>query len=451
LGRIQHLMRSVERQPVRWLGGIFAAALLLRGLALWLTLDTPAAGDEPELYMRSVRLAWGGGFADDAGRAPGLLVFYAAAFHLLETAPFAAKLANGLVSSLTVLPIYAIGRRFGGSQVGLLAAAGVAFYPTFVAFSHFLWSAPLYMLLVAWGVAILLRAVDEPRPIWLAAAGVVLGASALVKEAGLLFPLAAVAWVVWRERDDVARAALRTGVLTSAIVLTLAPWVIHVNEPGQPFVLVTRTGSMNLFIGNHPLSHGHGMREYPNLGATRLDVERVARERAWAEIRERMPGWPLEKLATEVPRFFTPTSFAVRRLLAAPDDPGGWGYRFRFAWGDRRDARVAAVVPVVASYGVVALAGVAGLVLAQRRDLATLFGLFIASQIAPSVVTFAMSRFRLASMLFLILGAAAFAASGRRDIGEASLARRATAVGTVLLVLLFICMDYRAVLESTGR
>jgi len=433
------------------LGWIFVVALVLRAWAMWWTLDTLPAGDEPEFYARAIRLARGGGFAPDAGRAPGLLVFYAAAFQVLAPAPWAAKTVNVLVSSLTVLPVYAIGRHLGGARLGLLAALGVALYPTFVAFSHFLWSAPLYMLLVAWGVAMLLRGMTAPGPGWLVAAGVVLGMSALVKEAGLLFPLVAALWVAWQERADLARAAMRSGVLAGAFVLTILPWAIHINEPGLPFALVTRSAGMNLFIGNHPRSHGHAIEEYPTLGDTPLEAEVVARERAWAQIRARMPGWPFEKLVVEVPRFFTPTSFAVRRLLAAPDDPGGWGYRFRFAWADRQGVRVAAVVLVVASYVVVALAGVGGLVLSRRRDLAALFGLFVASQILPSVVTFAMSRFRLASMIFLILGAASLALFGRRDLAEASTLRRAAAIALTLLVLLMIGLDHRAVLESTGR
>ena len=46
--------------------------------------------------------------------------------------------------------------------------------------------------------------------------------------------------------------------LTCGAAVVLVPWVVHIQRPDLPFALVTRTGYMNLFIGNHPVSHGHG-------------------------------------------------------------------------------------------------------------------------------------------------------------------------------------------------
>jgi 4-amino-4-deoxy-L-arabinose transferase-like glycosyltransferase len=450
------------------MAAVFFVALALRIAALVATRPTGPAGDELELFVRAARMVTGPPIADDTARAPGILYFYASAFHALWPALIVAKAANVLVSSLTVWPAYWIGRQFGGVrqtdaargaepipdregvQVGLLAAAGVALYPTFIAFSHFVWSEPLFILLSSSGVALLVRARGGDRLLDYALAGSMLGLAALTKESGVLFvPLAAI-YLYLLDRAQPRRAALRALSLSFAFGLVLLPWTLHINEPGQPFALVTRTGYMNLFVGNHPRGAGQGMREYPELAPTRLEAEEVARDRALAEIRSRGPAWPLEKLVSEVPRFFAPTSFAVRRLLSEPGAEGSWGYRFAFELGNRRGPRIAAVVVVVASYMAVALAGVAGLALARRRDLAGLFLVFVASQLAPSIVMFSMSRFRLPSMFFLIIAAASLGVSGRRDFAAASPRRRAWALGSTLAMGLLIAVGYESVLRPTG-
>jgi hypothetical protein len=208
---------------------------------------------------------------------------------------------------------------------------------------------------------------------------------------------------------------------------------------------------MNLFIGNHPISRYQGMQEYGSLSANPLEIDTIARERAIGSILSRLPAWPLEKLAEEGPRFFTPTSFAVRRLLAPEGGGGGWRYRLALPFGEAPTFRALAVAGVVAAYVGVLLAGAAGWVLARRRDLSALFGLFLFAQLLPSIVTFSMSRFRLPSMLFFILGAALLGTGGRQDWKSASLARRGLALAAVAGLIACLGLDYESVLASSGR
>jgi 4-amino-4-deoxy-L-arabinose transferase-like glycosyltransferase len=447
-------MAWLDDRPAAGVAAIFALALGVRLGALALTHRTLPAGDELELFVRAARAVTGPPIEDDAARAPGLLVFYATAFRLFTVHAIVAKLANCSVSALTVVPVAWIGRQVGGARVGVLAALGVALYPTYVAFSHFLWPAPLYILLVTTGVAALLRLAARRGRRALAGlgvAGALLGASALVKESGVFFLPVAALWVVWRGRRDLRHAAVQGAVVALAAAVVVVPWVVHVQRPDLPFALITRTGYMNLFIGNHPQGHGIGMAEYPTLGPTRLEAEDVARERALAEIRRRLPWWPIEKIAVEVPRFFTPTSFAVRRLLMPPGDPGGWGYRMTWPVLDRPVPRAVCAGVVVAAYGLALGLGAAGLVLARRTDATLLFAAFIAAQLLPSIATFAMSRFRLASMTFFIVGAASLLARGRSDWAAATPRRRTLAVACAVALLALAGLDYEAALESTGR
>ena len=445
---------SLDGPPVLKLLGLVGLALAIRVGAWAITEPTGPAGDEGDWLLRAARIARGDPWPDDGARAPGLIFFYVVAFKVAGISIGVAKCANVLVSALTVWPVYEIGRRLGGGRVGSAAALAVAFYPTFIAFSHFLWPAPLYIFLLATGVAALLVGVEKEgreRGLWLAGAGVFLGLSALVKESGLGFPVAAAFWVVWRCRRDRLGGWISGLWVAGLATLVLLPWVMSLQRPDQPFALVTRTGYMNLYVGNHPHGHGVGMREYPGLGATPREAQAIARDRAFSWIQSRGLAWPWEKVVKELPRFFTPTSFAIRRLLAEPDSPGGWRYHLVPAWIDFPWIRGAMVASVVVSYLAALVLGSMGLILAQRREVVTLFGLFIATQLLPSIVMFSMSRFRLATMTFLLIGAGQFLVRGRLDWSGASPLRRNVAAGTALILLGLAAIDASAVLESTGR
>jgi 4-amino-4-deoxy-L-arabinose transferase-like glycosyltransferase len=454
VGRKGHsgVLGDATSRPGRALALIFLGALALRLGALWISLDTPLAGDEPQYFARAVRRFLGASDIGDGARAPGAIAAYAAGFRGLGISVLAAKLVNVLASSLTVLPAYWIGRSWGGVAAGLLGALGVALYPNFIAFSHFLWSEPLYIFWLAAAVALLVAGrgpVSWGRAL---GAGVLLGVSALTKESGLVFVPLAAGWVAWQTWKPSPRAAAGRGAcLLAGAALVIGPWVAHINAPGLPGALITRTGGMNLFIGNHPISHFRGMYEYPRLAADPIEAERLARARALESIRHRLPNWPLEKLAEEGPRFFTPTSFAVRRLLAPPESAGGWRYQLALPFGETPALRGALVVGVVAAYAGVLLMGAVGWVLARRKDLSALFGLFLVAQVLPSIVTFSMSRFRLPVMLFFILGAGVWVAEGRADWASASWGRRGLALAAFAGLLVCMGLDYESVLSSSGH
>lgn len=439
------------RPRVPWLALVVVAGACVRLLALLATQPTLPAGDEWDYFVRAGRLALGEPLEEPAARAPGAVLFYAAVFRLFHPSLLIAKLANVVLSSATLIPVHRLGRSLAGERAGLVAAGLAAFYPTFLTFSHGLWSEPLYLLLVAWGCVWIVRQLEAPAGWRPAAIGVVLALAALTREAGLLFPPLAALFLLWRRRRLGGNGLGEAAGLVLACVLTILPWTLHIQRPGEPFALVTRSSYMNLFIGNNPESMGWGLQQYPKLAASPGEREAKAREIALAHIASRLPWWPLEKTLEQVPRFFTPTSFAVRRLQMPAGDPGHWGYRFRWSWLDGSGTRWALIAISVGVYALVTLAGAAGLLLARRRDLAALFALFIASQILPVIVTFAISRFRLASMLFLILGCASLGVHARQDWRAASLLRRSLAGVAVVALLACMAMDFESVLRFTGN
>ena len=156
-----------------------------------------------------------------------------------------------------------------------------------------------------------------------------------------------------------------------------------------------------------------------------------------------MPWWPFEEAAEEIPDFFSPTSFAVQRLLISPDDPwvlkAAWAYQLRWQT-DNTGLRTAVAGIVVLSYALALVLGAAGLALSPRRDLKALFGLFILSQILPAVAAFAISRFRLACMAVFLVGTAWLLTKGRDAWRVAPRQRRIAAATISAAFLLMLCL-----------
>lgn len=388
-----------------------------------------------------------------------LAVRVTALFHTFGLSATVARAGNVVLGAALVLPIFALGRTLGGARVGLLAAAIAALYPNFVAFSHYLWTETLYSLLICTGLALLASSAAR-RALWKSlTAGALFGAAALTREVGAVFPLFAACWLLWLERSAWRRGLLHAGSFVVVVVLVALPWTLYINGRGEAFALLGRTTGMNLYVGNAaPFVPEPGAAPVPpeehfyELGSNLYERERVAAELAWMAIRERMPAWPFEKLASELPRTFTPTSFAVRRLLVEPRPlpeslDGTWAYRTRWTALDARPVRIAAAVTVVGSYVVVAILGAGGLVLAQRRALAALFGLFVASQLLPVVLSFGLSRFRLPSMALFVVGAASLVVCGRSDWGAASRARRGAAIVAMGVMVVVIASRWGAALD----
>ncbi len=443
---------SAHGAELKLLGAVLLAALGLRAFVLFAIEPTPLAGDELDYYQRAVRTVLEGRLGHSGERAPGNELFLATLFELFWASPQVARAGNVAISALTVIPIYVLGRQLGGSRTGLAAAALAAVYPNFIAYSHYLWAEPLYMLLTTSGLA-LLASVRARSPGWVpAVVGLLLGAAALTREVGLAFPPLAVAWLAFSLRASPRKAIASAGLLSAAFAVTILPWTLRLNHGEDDFALISRTTYQNLYIGNAPRVAGRGpllepRKSYWRLGSTREEAERGARELAFDAIAQRLPWWPAEKLVEELPRFFTPTSFAVRRLLmpkAAPQ--GNWSYQFRFSSIDTRAFRRVLAVIVAASYVAMAIAGVGGLVLAKKRGQVGLLTVFVAAQILPTIITFATSRFRLASMAALAVGAAVWLGA-ERPWADASPGRRRLAVVAMAATAVLILVRYEDALH----
>jgi hypothetical protein len=286
-----------------------------------------------------------------------------------------------------------------------------------------------------------------------ALAGVLAGLCALTREVGLTVVVVAAAWLVWTAVPRPRAGLTLSAALALGALVVIVPWSVHLNRHSDSLVLVSRTTWLNLYLGNHEGAH---FLRYHAFGDDRGERELAARELAVAAIAERLPAWPFEKTVRNVPQLLKPTAFPVRRLLQRPEREeashgqlGSWAYRFRWRALDRDATRRSLALTVPLAYLVVLLAGAAGLALAPDRRLATLVAALALAHVAPVVVTFANTRFRLPLMPLLIVGAAALAVAPALRWREASRGQRVLAIGTLGLLLLCLAAERDAWLSPT--
>ena len=309
----------------------------------------------------------------------------------------------GLVlGPLTVILVWLLGKRVGGSTTGLVAAAIAALYPVFIAVDGALMSEVLYSPLFVGALLLAYRLHDRPS-VWIAAAlGAAIALATLTRtEALLLIPLLAlpVAWRAgsdWRGRGALAAAAC------AACALVIAPWTIrNWSAFDRPVPISTQGGALLAGANCDSTYHGEqlGHWDFSCISPTREENEAVQSE-IWRD-----EG--IEYAKDHAGRL--PVVAAVRLLK-------GWELyqpreQVQYAEGRDRDVQRAGILVY---YVLAALALYGAFVLRRRgQTLLILAAPLILVSIA-SVTGYGFSRLRHAAE-FSIVVLAAFAISSLRE------------------------------------
>src|SRR5258708_3649307 len=163
----------------------------------------------------------GGGYAMRPPAYPYFLVVgaFLGGNYLLTVIP------EALFGTATTLLAYLIGKELFGNRSGFIAAVITAFYPYYVVHDTVLQETSMATLAGAWSVYLLLRARSSawPGP-WLLA-GLVLGASVLVRTTALPFALGALVWVGLTGVGSLRERLQRTGWIFLAFVVVVGAWL----------------------------------------------------------------------------------------------------------------------------------------------------------------------------------------------------------------------------------
>jgi 4-amino-4-deoxy-L-arabinose transferase-like glycosyltransferase len=228
---------------------VLIASIVFKAALAIVFRDLEPRYDEVE-YLAYARDIYEHGQAPQIFRAPGQQWLVAAGLALTGGKSLAGvRLLQVVLSVATSLLVYRLGRRRWGERAGFAAGAFLSFYPTHVAFSHWLWSEPLYTFLIVAAADRLLAADESGKAKDAILAGALLGAGALTRSLGIAVLGASLVWLVFpRPRWRSMMAAATAGIAAGAVVL---PWTIHASQRAGRLVLTDLNGGFNFWLGHH--------------------------------------------------------------------------------------------------------------------------------------------------------------------------------------------------------
>jgi tetratricopeptide (TPR) repeat protein len=419
---------------------VFATALVLRLVYVWQLQASPYFADH--VMDPGYHHEWARAFA--AGetfwkqpyfRAPLYPWFLGTIYWLFGADnPFAPRIVQAVIGSLSCALLYLIGRQFLGRPTGILAGFAAATYWIFLYYDAELLIPVLIVFLDLLLLWLLLRTGDRRNAAAWGACGLVLGLSAIARPNVLLFAPALVVWIFVLHWPRRIRATAYAACLFVGCVLPIVPITIRNYVVGDDFVLIAAQGGVNLYIGNNRHSDGMSAIIKGDPGEWQACYEaQIARA-------EKAAGRPLKP--SEVSQWYARQS--LRFMYQEPARAGllllkKLGY-FWSHWevSNNQDIRfiTSRYTPIVRylplTFWIVGPLGVLGLVLSLRRA-KTLFPLwgFVLAYMVSVVLFFVTARYRVPVVAVLIL----LASLGVCWLGQALRARRWRALGGAALVL----------------
>lgn len=235
---------------------LILAALFLRLAYVWTTEEPKLSHDQRNYVDQAIQLIEKGvyGYLSDEPNAkvtPGYPLFIAAVFKMggytpVDQALFTIRFLQCVIGAFTVWLMYRLGRELFSEGTGLLAAAMVAFYPTYIWSPILLTTETLFLaslLALLWAQA---RLFQENRLRDHAVAGLLLAVAVLIRPNVL--PFAVIPYVfLWIRDRRLYPLEIMTGALSFAVLML--PWWIRNAVTLHEFVLTAKGGADNPFLG----------------------------------------------------------------------------------------------------------------------------------------------------------------------------------------------------------
>lgn len=300
--------------------------------------------------------------------------------------------------------VYLIGRhvsgRLPGTMTGMIAGVLYALYWPFVYFAGEWLVEPLVIPLLLAGLLLWIRASGEGGTngvLFAAAAGALLGLSAITRPNGLLL-LALIALTTAVIQRKIAHAL----AIAAAGILIVLPVAAHNYKQSGDWILVSSTGGINFYIGNNPEATGRDstfprMRQWTFEKVEALAALETGRSLSPAEVSGHYFAKGRDFIMKSPGAFLALSARKSVQLLSGYEmpnvkDPNFYRARSPFLkW------------PVFAGFGVVLALAVVGLFGGGPRTGARTLTLFFTGFYALSVVIFFVNaRYRLPIVPFLL-------------------------------------------------
>ena len=220
------------------------------------------------------------------------------------------------LGSLLVVVTALLGNALFDARTGFVAGLLAALYPTFIAYSHYLWSETLFAVLVTGAFLGVMRARRRPCRILAAATGLCFGAAALTREIAIPIAAASALWWACTAPRGLRRQAAGLGAtMLACAALVVLPWTYRNYTAFGRLVPVATVGWFAAAEGNTweapTWLRGGGPRQrefYRGYYARPAEIERLefARRHAIERVRAEQPTWIFKKLARTVVQLLGP-------------------------------------------------------------------------------------------------------------------------------------------------
>jgi hypothetical protein len=384
---------SPQAPSVRALGTLFVAALASRAIFVLFEPATRLVADErvwvaigrqvasPEVFFSPLRYT--------QIFHPPLYPYLVGGLEHLTGTLEAVKWVQVVLGALLAPIVMRVGARAFSARIGLLAGWITALYPEIVWYTAHFWSEIVFLTLLWGGIERLMGSEETGGTGRAAAAGILFGLAALVRETALVAAPLAALWLVFGRWRGVRRALAFLG----ACVLVVLPWTLRNGWATGALVPVATRATFNVWLGNTTEPWDQVYREYHETPGGPVAQSRHALDEATRCIWDRQPTWILEKLAHEIPAFFGINDHVVIHVQR-----GAYALPLAARW----------LVLATTALPFLAVVGLAlpGFVAVYRERYGSLLIGFCVFYLGLHVVAFASTRFRLPVLpvLFLLAG-----------------------------------------------
>ena len=212
-----------------------------------------------------------------AYRSPGTSALWAGLYLSFGHRYSVVLISQCVLDTLTILLIFAIGRKCFSDKVALMAAAIYAVWPTALMYSSQLGSEPLYTFLFCGFILLSLQFAERASWARAVAAGILLGLAMLVRGNAVLMVALMIPWSVWQFRRT-PRLLVRGLAISVVALLMIVPWTIrnyrifHGFVPFQTEGGDTLLGSYNRIVAYDPFYYGYWIYPLPALSEYRQQL-----------------------------------------------------------------------------------------------------------------------------------------------------------------------------------
>ena len=266
LTRLTDNARLIRWGRLKWVLVSFLLAAFCIRLFCVLAFQQPPGPDAASYDELGWRLATGQGYVDDEGTPTaywpvGYPAWLAAVYLVWGHSWLAAGVMNAVLGTVIVFLTYWLARQFVSTRQAVLAAAIIAFLPSYVvAYTSNLRNETFYAVFVLLALITTIYAVRAPN--WRTAIllGIVIGLGVYVRPTLLLFPsvfgVLLLLHSFWHSGLTTKRALSLT-ILTGCIVLvTISPWTVRNFLAMDGLVLTATNGGKTFYLGNGPGATG---------------------------------------------------------------------------------------------------------------------------------------------------------------------------------------------------